>query len=102
MFESINNLLPKTFNKNGLGSFFESYIIIKNSEESLKEILGINNKYKYKIKSFKNNSLIIQVDSSIVSSELQIYSKKIIEGINKKNIGNNIKTQVKKIIFKVN
>jgi len=101
MFESITKLLPKTFNKKGLGSFFDSYLVINNCKELLEEKLGVKDINNYKIKSFKNQIITIEVNSSVLASELQMYSTELIENLNNKSKKENSNIVIKKIRFRV-
>ncbi len=97
MFFKLKDLLPQAINRLGMAKEFNAAYILEVWNEVSDEILVGRITGLHKAAYFKDGDLTIYVKNSIVSSEIQLYCRQLINGINKK-IG---KPLVKKLSFKV-
>lgn len=84
MFKPIQDFLPKTANKWGIGHEYQAIQVCKCAENILKEIFSFHEQPKITAKSFKAGKLTLEAVSSSWNQEIAMRKDKIVDKLNAK------------------
>lgn len=97
MFQPLQNLLPRTANKMGIGREFLAVQICHTANQILKDIFPNTGPYKIRSQSFQRGQLTISAPTSAYNQEIMMRKEALIKSINEK-IGRKVVKDLKALL----
>lgn len=83
-FQSIGNLLPRSFKRIGLGGQLKASLICEGFNQIIKDFLPAVVTDSAVAAYFKDNTLFVRASNPIIAQEIKLKERMIIENINRK------------------